>query len=309
MQVEILGTAAGGGFPQWNCACRNCRSLRSGTFPGRPRTQLQVAVTSDGVAWFLLNASPDLRTQIEANPFLYPRGSVRHSPISGVLLTSADLDQSLGLLLLRELQPLEVFATASIRRILREDNSMFSMLHRTADQARWNDFVPGTAFDLSSKTGEQLGTECLPVSVATRFPSYVTPKRATELEPNEAVVGLILRSKSGKRLGYFPVVAHLDQLLLQQLDSLDLLLFDGTFWTDDELIKLQNGGQTAREMGHIPVSSRGGSLDLLSELRCPRKMLVHINNTNPLLDETGPEYRQVRERGWEIAEDGCHLDL
>jgi pyrroloquinoline quinone biosynthesis protein B len=309
MQVEILGTAAGGGFPQWNCACRNCRSLRSGTFPGRPRSQLQVAVSPDGISWFLLNASPDLRSQIEANPFLYPRGSGRHSPISGVLLTGADLDQSLGLLLLRELQPLEIFATASIRRILREDNSMFSMLHRTPDQARWNDIVPGTAFDLSSKTGGHLRSECLPVSVATRFPSYITPERAMELEPNDAGVGLILQSRSRKRLGYFPVVAHLDQTLIQQLDSLDVLLFDGTFWTDGELIKLQNGGQTAREMGHIPVSSPGGSLDLLSGLRCPRKMLVHINNTNPLLDETGSEYRQLRERGWEIAEDGCHLDL
>jgi pyrroloquinoline quinone biosynthesis protein B len=309
MQVEILGTAAGGGFPQWNCACRNCRSLRSGTFPGRPRTQLQVAVSTDGISWFLLNASPDLRAQIEANPSLHPRGSVRHSPISGVLLTSADLDQSLGLLLLRELQPLEIFATASIRRILREDNSMFSMLHRTADQARWNDIVPGTTFELSSKTGKPSGIECLPVSVATRYSSYVTAKRAAELEPNEAVVGLILRSSSGRRLGYFPAVALLNQTLLQQLDLLDVLLFDGTFWTDDELIHLQNGGQTAREMGHIPVSSPGGSLDLLSGLRCPRKMLVHLNNTNPLLDLTGQEYRQVREYGWEIAEDGCHLDL
>ena len=309
MQVEILGTAAGGGFPQWNCACRNCRSLRSGTFPGKSRTQLQVAVSSDGISWFLLNASPDLRTQIEANPFLHPRGSTRHSPISGVLLTSADLDQSLGLLLLRERQPLEIFATASIRGILREDNSMFSMLHRSADQARWNDIVPGSAFALCSKTGEQFGIECLPISVATRFPSYVKPKRVAELNPNEAVVGLILQSRLGKRLGYFPVVAHLDQTLIQQLDSLDVLLFDGTFWTDDELIRLQNGGQTAREMGHVPVSSPGGSLDLLSGLRCPRKMLVHINNTNPLLDQTGPEYRQLRECGWEIAEDGCHLGL
>jgi pyrroloquinoline quinone biosynthesis protein B len=309
MRVEILGTAAGGGFPQWNCACRNCRSLRNGTFRGRPRTHLQVAVSSDGISWFLLNASPDLRTQIEANPFLHPRGGERHSPISGVLLTSADLDQSLGLLLLRERQPLQVFATASIRRILREDNSMFSMLHRTLDQARWNDIVPDTAFELSSATGEQSGIECLPVTVATRFPSYVTPKRAAELEPNEAVVGIILRSGSGKRLGYFPVVAHLDPLLLQQLDLLDVLLFDGTFWTDDELIRLQQGGQTALEMGHIPVSSPGGSLDALSGLRCPRKILVHINNTNPLLDESGPECREVRERGWEIAEDGCRLDL
>ena len=308
MQVEILGTAAGGGFPQWNCACRNCRSLRRGTFSGKARSQPQVAVSSDGISWFLLNASPDLRTQIEAHPFLHPHVAVRHSPISGVLLTSADLDQSLGLLLLRELQPLQVFATASIRRILREDNSMFSMLHRTADQARWSDIVPGTAFQLAS-TGAQSGIECLPVSVATRYSSYVTAKRAAELEPNEAVVGLILQSSSGMRLGYFPAVARLDQALVQQLDSLDVLLFDGTFWTDHELIKLQNGRQSAREMGHIPVSSPGGSLDVLSGLRCPRKMFVHINNTNPMLDVTGPEYRQVGECGWEIAEDGCQLDL
>ena len=309
MQVEILGAAAGGGFPQWNCACRNCRSVRSGTFPGRPRTQLQVAVSSDGSSWFLLNASPDLRTQIEANRFLQPRGTGRHSPISGVCLTSADLDQSLGLLLLRELQPLQIFATPSVRRILREDNSMFSMLHRTADQAHWKDIVPSAAFELSPKTDESSPIKCLPMSVATRFPSYVTAKRAAELQPNEAVLGLILQSGSGKRLGYFPVVARLDSTLVQQLDSLDALLFDGTFWTDDELIRTQNGGQTAREMGHIPVSSPGGSLDLLSGLRCPRKMLVHINNTNPLLDESSPEYREVRERGWEIAEDGCHLEL
>src|ERR1700756_5095397 len=123
MQVKILGTAAGGGFPQWNCGCCNCRSLRNGTFSGKARTQLQVAVSSDGISWFLLNASPDLRTQIEANPFLHPQGSGRHSPISGVLLTSADLNQALGLRLLRELHPLQIFATSSIRRILREDNS------------------------------------------------------------------------------------------------------------------------------------------------------------------------------------------
>lgn len=309
MQVEILGTAAGGGFPQWNCACRNCRSSRSGTFPGKPRTQLQLAVSSDGISWFLLSASPDLRPQIEAHSFLHPRGSLRHSPISGVVLTSADLDQSLGLLLLRELQPLQIFATASIRKILREDNSMFAMLHRNPDQARWQDFVPGNRFELFSTAGEQSGIQCLPVSVATRFPGYVCAERAVELNSEESVVGLILQSKSGKRLGFFPAVANLDQNLLQQLDSVDVLLFDGTFWTDDELIKLQGGGQTARQMGHIPVSAPGGSLDLLSGLRCPRKMFVHINNTNPLLDETGPEHRELRARGWEVAEDGCHLDL
>jgi pyrroloquinoline quinone biosynthesis protein B len=309
MQVKILGTAAGGGFPQWNCACRNCQRLRDGIFYGRPRSQMQVAISSDGSSWFLLNASPDLRFQIEANDFLHPHLGVRHSPIPGVVLTSADLDQVLGLLLLRELQPLQIFATASIRRVLREDNSMFSMLERIADQARWNDIIPGIEFELSTTAGEQAGIECLPISLPTQYPHYVTAKRTAELNPNEAAVGLILRSDSGMRLGYFPVVSQLNQSLLEKLDSLDVLLFDGTFWTDDELIKVQNGCQTAREMGHIPVSSPGGSLDLLSRLRCSKRMFVHINNTNPLLDVTGPEYRQVREYGWEIAEDGCHLDL
>jgi pyrroloquinoline quinone biosynthesis protein B len=145
--------------------------------------------------------------------------------------------------------------------------------------------------------------------VATRYPSFVTAKRAAELSPTEAVIGLIVQSKSGKRLGYFPAVAQLDAALLAQLESVDVLLFDGTFWTDDELIQLQNGGQTARQMGHIPVFSPGGSLDLLSKLQRPRKIFVHINNTNPMLDPAGEEYRQVHEHGWEIAEDGCHLEL
>jgi pyrroloquinoline quinone biosynthesis protein B len=309
VHVEILGTAAGGAFPQWNCACRNCSRLRGGAFPGKARTQLQVAVSSDGLSWCLLNASPDLRLQIESNSFLHPRRGNRDSPISAVALTSADLDQSLGLLLLRELQPIQIFAAASIRRILLEDNTMFSMLNRRADQARWHDIASGTAFNLFAKAREQSQIECLPLSVATRYPSYVSTERARQLGAGEAVLGLILCSESGKRLGYFPAVEHLDQALFDRIDSLDVLLFDGTFWSDDELIMIQNGGQTARQMGHLPVSSATGSLDLLSKLRCPRKIFVHMNNTNPMLDVTGPEYRQVRESGWEIAEDGWHLEL
>ncbi|MCU1299706.1 MAG: pyrroloquinoline quinone biosynthesis protein PqqB [Acidobacteriaceae bacterium] len=309
MQVEILGTAAGGSFPQWNCACRNCRYLRRGTFSGKPRTQIQVAISSDSESWFLLNASPDLRTQIEACAFLHPRGSARDSPISGVVLTSADLDQSLGLLLLREWQPLQIYSTASVQKILREDNTVFSMLERSSGQARWTGIVPGATFELASTAGEPSGIRCTPISLATHYPAYVPAGRLVELCPGEAVLGLILESSSGKRLGYFPAVGQVDEALLQQLNSLDVLLFDGTFWTDDELIELRHGGQVARQMGHIPVSSHGGSLDLLSELQCKRKMFVHINNTNPMLDESGPEYRQVHEHGWEIAEDGCHLEL
>src|ERR1700756_2492769 len=143
MLIKILGSAAGGGFPQWNCGCAHCRGLRAGSLRGKARTQTQVAITQDGQSWFLLGASPDLRAQIEATPELHPREGMRQSPIAGAVLANADLDHVLGLLLLRELQPLRIHATASVRRILREDNSMFGMLHRVTNQTSWTDFEPG----------------------------------------------------------------------------------------------------------------------------------------------------------------------
>ncbi len=158
MRIEILGSAAGGGFPQWNCACQNCCSLRAGKFHGKARTQLQVAISSEGFFWFLLNASPDLRGLIEGSLFLHPREGLRQSPIAGVVLTSADLDQILGLLMLRELQPLLVYATASIRNIARQDNSMFAMLQRIPNQVRWIDITPGTVFPLATPRNSQWRT-------------------------------------------------------------------------------------------------------------------------------------------------------
>src|SRR5258708_39160164 len=154
MRVKILGSAAGGGFPQWNCACPNCRAVRAGTFHGKSRTQAQVAVSADSRSWFLLGASPDLRAQIEASAELHPREGVRQSPIAGAVLANADVDHVLGLLLLRELQPLRIHATASIRRILREENSMFGMLHRITAQATWVDFRPDISFLLCNPGGE-----------------------------------------------------------------------------------------------------------------------------------------------------------
>jgi pyrroloquinoline quinone biosynthesis protein B len=309
MRVEILGSAAGGGFPQWNCACRNCRAVRGGVFAGKARNQLQVAISANDRAWFLLNASPDLRAQIEATPFLHPRDGLRQSPIAGVVLTSADLDQALGLLLLRELQPLQIYCTASIRSVIHDDNSMFGMLHRVAKQAQWQDIIPGSAFALASTTGEPSGMQCFPVSLGSHYPGYVAPERVAALQPNEALLGLILQTVGGRRLGYFPAVPALDGALLEHLAAVDVLLFDGTFWSDDELIQIQGSGQTARQMGHVPVSSAQGSLSLLVGLKRPRKIFVHINNTNPMLDESGPEFRQVRDAGWEIAEDGWRFDL
>jgi pyrroloquinoline quinone biosynthesis protein B len=309
MQVKILGTAAGGGFPQWNCACSNCRRLRIGSFPGKARTQLQVAVCIDSAGWFLLNVSPDIRFQIERSPFLHPTSGIRSTPIHGVVLTSAELDQSLGLLLLREFQPLQIYATASVGTVLTEDNSMFRMLQRVEQHASWNTISPGTPFQLTSVKGKADGLCCFPVSTSDRFPSYVSASRAGEVDPTEASLGLILQSQTGQRLGYFPAVGKVTDSLLRQFDSLDVLLFDGTFWSDDELIEVRGAGETAREMGHLPVGTAAGSLALLSELKCRRKIFVHINNTNPMLDESGPEYRAVKEAGWEVAEDGWELKL
>jgi pyrroloquinoline quinone biosynthesis protein B len=330
MRVKILGSAAGGGFPQWNCACSNCRALRAGTFRGKARTQAQVAISVDSKSWFLLGASPDLRAQIEATPELHPREGIRQSPIAGAVLANADVDHVLGLLLLRELQPLRVYATDSIRKIVTEDNSMFAMLQRVPGQVAWTDFTPRIPFRLLDTSGEDSGLLCRALPLGTHYPAYVSPQRQGELKSGEASLGLIVESKiveskiveskivqsetgeSGKRLAYMPAVPQIDDALLQEFESADVLLFDGTFWSDDELIRIQGSGRnipTARQMGHVPVSSAEGSLSRLAGLRRPRKIYIHINNTNPMLNEAGPEYAQVRKAGWEIAEDGWQFDL
>src|SRR5580704_15711105 len=238
MQVKILGSAAGGAFPQWNCACANCRAVRAGTFHGKPRTQTQVAITEDDRLWFLLGASPDLRTQIEATPELHPRRGLRHSPIAGIALANADLDHALGLLLLRELQPLRIHATASVRRILREDNSMFGMLHRIPEQAAWTDFEPGKEFSLCDAQGMESGLRCLEWSLSDHYPAYVTAERQAQLSPGEASLGFFITSTAGARLAYMPAVPKIDYALLAELDACDMLLFDGTFWSNDELMRM-----------------------------------------------------------------------
>jgi len=308
MLIRILGAAAGGGFPQWNCACRNCRSLRAGTFSGKPRSQAQVAISADAKSWFLLGASPDLRAQIESTPELQPRDGIRQSPIAGVVLASPDLDHVLGLLLLRELQPFRVYGTPSVLRILRENNSMFGMLNRVPEQVVWSEIRPGEPFPFTAVTGGASGLICEALSLGTRYPAYVSATDGLRLSPEDALLGLIIDS-NGRRLAYMPAVSNIGDALLETLDAADVLLFDGTFWSDDELIRVQGSGQTAHDMGHIPVGGNDGSLSRLAKLRRPRKIYIHINNTNPMLNEAGPEYRQVRDAGWELAEDGWQVEL
>jgi pyrroloquinoline quinone biosynthesis protein B len=282
-----------------------------GTFHGKARSQTQVAVSRDSQSWFLLGASPDLRSQIEATPDLHPRQGLRQSPISGLVFANADLDHVLGLLLLRELQPLRVHATNSVKKILREDNSMFGMLQRIPNQVAWSDFHAGEQFPLLNTKGENSGLRCRAWSLSEHYPSYVTAAGRAQLASGEASLGFVLDSPAHEssfspRLAYMPAVPHLSDDLIEELDKCDVLLFDGTFWSDDELIRVQGSGQTALQMGHVPVES---SLMKLAGLRRPRKIFLHINNTNPMLNEESDQYRLVRDAGWEIAEDGWQFNL
>jgi pyrroloquinoline quinone biosynthesis protein B len=312
MHIRILGSAAGGGFPQWNCGCGNCVAVREDVRENahanptlKPRTQAQIALSSDASSWFLAGASPDLRLQIENTKALHPR-ALRDSPISGVVLASADLDHVLGLLLLRELQPLRVYAAPSILRILRDENSMFGMLNRVDSQVVWTPMESGTSFPLLSANGEDSGLRCEAVFTSGRYPKYVKTKPAKLA--SEASAALFFASASGKKIGYLPAIGNLTDDLLKKIEGVDLLLFDGTFWSNDELISIQGSGETAHQMGHIPVEE---SLRLLKNIsiKVGRKMFVHLNNTNPMLNEMSREYQAVRQAGWEVAEDNWPLEL
>ncbi len=303
MRVKVLGSAAGGGFPQWNCACLNCRRLRTGRFSGSPRTQMQLAFEDAPGRWTLVNASPDLRSQIEATNELCPQDRDRHSPISAVVLTGAEVDQALGLLLLREFHSFSVHATRSVRTILTEDNSLFGVLARFAEQVRWNDILLDRPFVVA---GARLEALPLPGSL----PGFVGAKRRAESDPSEAVIGLWISPESGgQTLAFLPNAGCISDSLLERLEQCDVLLLDGTFWSDEEPARIPGLGRTAAAMGHLPISGPAGSLARLAVLRRPRKIFIHINNTNPILDEESAEHQTVREAGWEVAWDGMEIML
>jgi len=293
MWVRVLGSAAGGGFPQWNCGCPSCRAVRDGSRPARPRTQSSVAVSADRRRWFVLNASPDIRAQIEAFPPLRPRDK-RETPLRAVLLTDAELDHTLGLLLLREGGGLEVHATEAVRDVLYEGTSVLRTLEAYGP-VDWRPVVPGrTVFlgDLSYRAFD------VPTDKPARFGGGTETGR---------VVGYRLTDEaSGRSLVYLPGVQRLTDAVRAELDGCACLLIDGTCWHDDELIRLGVGGKTARQMGHLAVEE---SLGPLAALPIERTIYVHINNTNPILLEDSPERRRVEAHGIEVAEDGLEVRI
>ena len=300
LNFRLLGTAAGGGIPQWNCSCETCDLCRREPGIVQPRFQLQAAVWSAQRDWFLLNASPDLRFQIEANPELHPtsRLGTRNTPIQGVVLTTADLDQTIGLLLLREFQPLVVYATAKVRQAL-ESNTFLKMLQRVPNQLTWVEIRAGVPFSLGRS-----GIVCTPIALAGEMPFYA--RELGPCEPGEASLGLLLEA-DGRRIAYTPSLPEITADLRSVYNTCHAIFVDGTFWSDTELQETHSGTPLARSIGHIPMSGEGSTLVLLSELDVPHKIFVHLNNTNPVLDPRSEEYRAVIDAGWQIGHDGWQL--
>lgn len=305
MHVRLLGTAAGGGFPQWNCGCLNCDGIRRDTIKARSRTQSCAAVSADGRRWFLLNASPDIRIQIESFVPLQPHGTVRGTGIQGILVTNADLDHTLGLLLLREGGRLSVHATSSVRIALDEGLHLSDVLERYGG-VDWCQ-PPASLAALVCADGTSSGLRFAAFPVPGKLPRY----REGRTSPSEEdTVGYQLVDEStGGRLVYIPGLAALNHDVLSRMRDADALLLDGTFWSDEEMRIVGAGTASARDMGHLPVGAEDGSLATVASLPVARKIYVHINNTNPMLREDSPERQAVEKAGAEVGWDGLEFTL
>jgi pyrroloquinoline quinone biosynthesis protein B len=284
--------------------------VRSGTLKARARTQTQAAITADGSRWFLLNASPDLRQQILSSPDFVPPAGSRNTPISAVVLTSADVDAVMGLLHLREFQPLQIFSTMAIRRILTEENSLFRVLTRSNPPVKWETLPLDRLMPLipPSPGDKKSGLFCKAVPLNGAFPDYVSESLGNSLSQEEAVIGLMLVSKE-KKLFYAPNLPGIGDHWVRCVEESDLAILDGTFWKDDELNAIRKGSKSAREMGHLPLWGDRGLLRQHFRPSKTRRVLVHLNNTNPVLNDESPESRIVRDAGWEIAYDGMELAI
>jgi pyrroloquinoline quinone biosynthesis protein B len=296
MWLRVLGSAAGGGYPQWNCGCPTCGAVRDGSRPARARTQSSIAVSPDRRRWFLFNASPDIRAQFEAFPGMHP-GDGRATPREAVLLTDAEIDHTLGLLLLREGCGIQLHATAATHATLRGGTGFLETLERYCP-VDWRPVLPGREVSLG---GISYRAFDVPTAKHDRFGTGTDDGR---------VVGYRLTDEStGRAAVYLPGVQELTPAVRDELDGIDCLFVDGTTWHDDELIRLGLAEKTARDMGHLAIGGPGGSLELLSPLPIERKIYIHINNTNPILLEDSPERHLVTEGGMDVAHDGLEVEV
>jgi pyrroloquinoline quinone biosynthesis protein B len=303
--IRVLGSAAGGGFPQWNCACPNCAGLRDETLRATARTQESVAVSADGAHWFVLNASPEVRAQIEGFEGLHPRAA-RDTPIQGVVLTNGDLDHCLGLLSLRESQRLAIYATAAVERGFTEGNVLYRTLERFEGQVTWRPLRLGVAEPLVLLDGRPSGLGICAFPVPGKPPIHLQGHAPT---PEDNVGLRIDERSSGKVLAYLPAVGAMAASIGEAVAGAEAVFFDGTFWSSDELVALGVGERRAEDMAHWPVGGAKGSLSLLRQLAAPYRVLIHLNNTNPLLRDDSSERKTVERAGIAVAYDGMELAL
>jgi len=304
VRIRVLGSAAGGGFPQWNCNCFNCAGLREGTIRAQARTQSSIAVSGNNTDWILFNASPDILAQLRAFPELQPGRTVRDTAIRAVVLMDAQIDHTTGLFMLREGRPLEIYSTDMAREDLTTGNPVFHILQHYCG-IHWHrvPIDPGKHFGVIG--AGDLSFRAAPV--ASKPPPY-SPRRDQPHQGDN--IGMrISDPKTGTSVFYAPGLLEIEPHVRPLLEDADCVMVDGTFWSDDEMIRLGVSKKRAREIGHLPQAGAGGMIEVLEPLKASRKVLIHINNTNPILNEDSPEHRELKDLGIEVAYDGMEITL
>jgi len=306
MKIRVLGAAAGGGFPQWNCNCRNCAGVRAGTVRARARTQSSIAVRGrDPAGWALVNVSPDITAQLQANPAFQPGRSLRDCAIAGIVLVDGQVDHTTGLYMLREsTRPWPIWCTDSTYADLTRGNPILNVLGHFCGVDRRRIDLEGNTFEIDGVSGVQW--RALPVPGK---PAPYSPNRESPV-PGDNLALVITDKVTGRTAVYAPGLGAMDDRVWQQMQSAACVMVDGTFWTDDEMIRLGASKKHARDIGHLPQSGAGGMLEWLDQLPAgTRKVLIHVNNTNPILDEDSEQAAQVARRGVEVAWDGMEIEL
>ncbi|WP_313338133.1 pyrroloquinoline quinone biosynthesis protein PqqB [Stutzerimonas nitrititolerans] len=303
MFIQILGSAAGGGFPQWNCNCTNCAGLRAGTLHGQARTQSSIAISDNGVDWILCNASPDIRAQLEAFPALQPARKPRDTAIGAIILLDSQIDHTTGLLTLREGCPHEVWCTEMVHQDLTTGFPLFNMLEHWNGGLKWNPIALDGSFVIPACPNLVI----TPIPLRSSAPPY-SPHR-NDPHPGDNIGLFIEDRRTGGKLFYAPGLGQVSEALLGTMRGADCLLVDGTLWRDDEMRVREVGDKLGSEMGHLPQSGPGGMIEVLAGLPAARKILIHINNTNPILDQDSPERAMLDEHGIEVAFDGMSIEL
>ncbi len=303
MKIRVLGAGAGGGFPQWNCNCHNCARIRRHAMNGKPRTQSSIAVSTDNTNWLLFNVSPDIRAQLEAFPAIQPKNGIRDTGIKAILLIDSQIDHSTGLLMLREGKPLEIYCTEMVKQDLSTGFPIFNMLTHYCGVNQHTIPTDGSSFTIPGIEDLRFYSQAL----LSKAPPY-SPHR---YDPHEGDnIGVIIEQIStGKKAFYSPGLGEIEPHVLAAMQAADCVLVDGTFWIDDEMVAQGISHKHAREIGHLPQSGDDGMMSVLNSLGDKRKILIHINNTNPILDEDSEPFKQLTQCGIEVAYDGMEIDL